>query len=666
MTASTASKILLINPPWATLQAPSIGLEQIAAVMREPQWSRYSVEVAYLNHDFGAWIGEELYSYVSMSMDSHNSGFGEWFFRGAAFPELADNWVQYKRRYRAHFPADRRPAIELLIERYRPLLNDWLDAWIGKHVLGDHALIGLSSMFQQNASAIALARLFKSRPNCPPIALGGANCEGVMGAAILHACPHFDYVFQGHALRSFPALMGVIASGELRAVTSLRGVLTRENCLDPARQSGTEKSTAVYEQAHERPVNEVVVPEYDVFMTSYAARFPNTVRKPELFFETSRGCWWGQVAHCTFCGLNGGAMEYRAMSPELAKEHLEEMFSRYGDRVDQYASVDNILPTEYIEKLFPALDVPPNAEMFYEVKADLAPKALKALARAHVTRLQPGIESLSTRTLKLMHKGTTAAGNVSFLDACEQLAITPYWNLLVGFPGEGADSYREYEASFGNLHHLPPPSGVFPIRFDRFSPYFVKAADFKLDLEPLDFYRYVYPYPAATLAQLAYYFQDRNYTADYVQTMTEWISTLTKLVEAWKTRYHGLDGLPKARLAAQRDASGLWTVIDSRSGATDEWNPDAAMSALIDRLQKPSPAVDLSPEQTALLDELRARRLVFEERGRCMSLARISPNAETDKPLEWTRRELTSASTQRNFVKKKAHQHALLATDKVD
>ncbi len=40
-------------------------------------------------------------------------------------------------------------------------------------------------------------------------------------------------------------------------------------------------------------------------------------------YETSRGCWWGQKKHCTFCGLNPLGMNYRAKSPERAVEIID-------------------------------------------------------------------------------------------------------------------------------------------------------------------------------------------------------------------------------------------------------------------------------------------------------------------------------------------------------
>lgn len=651
-----AKKVLLINPPWAALHSPSIALEQLASVTHEALPGQCSVEVRYLNHDFGAWIGESLYAYVSESMACHNAGFGEWFFRAAAYPVLEDNWTQYLRRYGSHFRAGRRLDIETLTGKFRPLTASWLDTWVSSVDLAAYCLIGITSMFQQNVPSMALARLFKARPGCPPLVLGGANCEGRMGAALLHASPSFDCVSLGHSLRSFPMLVAALLSNDSAATHRIDGVLTRRNC--PSGDVGASRAlelVGIKEHADERPLDEVVEPSYDGFLESYAARFPGINKKPELFFETSRGCWWGQRAHCTFCGLNGGTMAYRAMTPERAKTHIEGLFRRYRHVVDRYSSVDNILPKEYVEGLFPRLEVPPCAVMFYEVKADLGPAALMTLARARVTEIQPGIEALATSTLKLMRKGTTAENNVSFLDDCRQLGITPFWNLLVGFPGEGAASYMQYEASLEHLHHLPPPMGAFPVRFDRFSPYFVKAADFGLDLEPLDFYRYVYPYSDEVLGQLAYYFQDRNYTAAYVQTLAEWLTRLEAMVERWRVRYLGLDGLEPARLASHRDAQGIWTVVDTRRGERQEVYFDAAASAMVDRLQRPTAIEQLPAEQLATLEHLRAQRLLFEERGRALSLVRVAIGSEAAQSLGWSRNEQAARTHRIHVIERRDH-----------
>ena len=64
---------------------------------------------------------------------------------------------------------------------------------------------------------------------------------------------------------------------------------------------------------------------------------------------------------------------------------------------------------------------------------------------------------------------------------------------LVGFPGETEQVFRKYVDDLPLFVHLQPPSGVYPVRFDRYSPYFNKAEEYRLDLHASDWYQYVYP-----------------------------------------------------------------------------------------------------------------------------------------------------------------------------
>src|SRR5205807_8166536 len=126
---------------------------------------------------------------------------------------------------------------------------------------------------------------------------------------------------------------------------------------------------------------------------------------PSLLFETSRGCWWGAKSHCTFCGLNGGAMAFRSKSSGRVMEELNYLVDKW--HIDQVEAVDNILDMKYSNNVLPALALSPRpVHLFYEVKANLTRKQVQMLQRAGVRRIQPGIESLSDHVLQLMRKGT--------------------------------------------------------------------------------------------------------------------------------------------------------------------------------------------------------------------------------------------------------------------
>jgi radical SAM superfamily enzyme YgiQ (UPF0313 family) len=90
--------------------------------------------------------------------------------------------------------------------------------------------------------------------------------------------------------------------------------------------------------------------EYEGFLASLEQKCPGA--SASLLFETSRGCWWGERSHCTFCGLNGSTINYRAMSPEKALRQFDELF-KYYPRVSRFESVDNILPRKYLTTVLP-------------------------------------------------------------------------------------------------------------------------------------------------------------------------------------------------------------------------------------------------------------------------------------------------------------------------
>src|SRR5262249_7242667 len=77
----------------------------------------------------------------------------------------------------------------------------------------------------------------------------------------------------------------------------------------------------------ERDIDAVVELDYRSFLQSYRTHHPHEEVPPILLFETSRGCWWGERSHCTFCGLNGLTMNYHAMSPQKAIAYLNSLFT---------------------------------------------------------------------------------------------------------------------------------------------------------------------------------------------------------------------------------------------------------------------------------------------------------------------------------------------------
>jgi ribosomal peptide maturation radical SAM protein 1 len=146
--------------------------------------------------------------------------------------------------------------------------------------------------------------------------------------------------------------------------------------------------------------------------------------------------------------------------------------------------------------------------IFYEVKANLKRNHIEMLREAGITRIQPGIESLSDHVLKLMRKGTTGLRNIQFLKWAKEMNVTAEWNLLYGFPGETSEDYDRILQMLPALRFLNLPCAVGPIRLDRFSPHFDSAEEFGLvNLRPMPTYNFLYPFEKESLMRIAYYFE---------------------------------------------------------------------------------------------------------------------------------------------------------------
>jgi magnesium-protoporphyrin IX monomethyl ester (oxidative) cyclase len=180
---------------------------------------------------------------------------------------------------------------------------------------------------------------------------------------------------------------------------------------------------------------------------------------------------------------------------------------------------------------------------------------------------------------------------------------------------------------------------VYPVRFDRFSPYFTRPDAYGLDLHPLDFYELVYPFPEAVLQHLAYYFADRRITSPYFTAMARAFGGLQALVESWRARW---------RAGGERDFPTLCfvdagtVVLDSRGQAAVRHDVGALGRRVLLALGQPLTlsllATKLPDVKAAALDatvhELLGAALVFAEDDRFMSLVHAAAPASPRAVLQ--------------------------------
>ncbi|MBQ9331441.1 MAG: RiPP maturation radical SAM C-methyltransferase, partial [Oscillospiraceae bacterium] len=279
-----------------------------------------------------------------------------------------------------------------------------------------------------------------------------------------------------------------------------------------------------------------------------------------IYLEGSRGCWWGQKHPCSFCGLNGRKNVYRYKTAERLRDEILGLSERYGNSLIQLT--DNILSFDAMEHLLPMLaESGRKLTLVGEVKTNLKERDIEKLVQAGFRIVQPGIESLNDHLLELMNKGNNAAAHVAFLKNCRRHHLGLTWNLLIGIPGEKAEDYEEMTALIPKIVHFQPPTGAFPIMFQRYSRYLEAPEDYGLELEPEEMNRYIYGDNDDRVENLCMYYRlTGGAFSDERERMHPQYDRLYTAVYEWKRI--ASSGEKRALEAAETEAGLL--LIDSR------------------------------------------------------------------------------------------------------
>ena len=549
--SSSASEVLLVTMPFGPLTTPSLALSILRPILER---ETIACETWYANIDFATRIGPIIYECIASGLPRAHDLVGEFIFSRALFDRQArssDDFITYLHENFGHERVQHfYAASEYLLGELQKNLDNFRDQ--ADKFVSDAAqriaklnpkVLALTSAFQQNTASLALAKKVKELGATSKILVGGSNCEGDMGKAIFEYFPFIDGVCTGEA--------------EPIAVECVSFLLGRQQ-LAPIGQILLRGATASKETPNLvfHDFASVPPPKFDEFFQAYA--LANLPFPPKLLFETSRGCWWGEKHHCTFCGLNGGTMAFRRKAPELALEQLGDVAQKYPGVT--ICMTDNIMDYSYLKSLVPEIVKRSMAlDLFYEMKANLRYDQLELLSAAGINRIQPGIESFSDHVLELMDKGISALQNIQLLKWCRELDIDPAWNMLWGFPGERAEDYAEMAQLIPKLTHLKPPAGVGRLRLDRFSPYYEKYQWKFSDVRPFASYGLVYPLDREAVARLAYFFDGRIAGDDAVARYT---GDLRAAVASWKDGH-------EAEVLCFADTHGVLTVFDSRAGFSE-------------------------------------------------------------------------------------------------
>jgi ribosomal peptide maturation radical SAM protein 1 len=510
-----SKRVLLLIMPFLTLRRPHLGIGLLKAALNH---AGMECDVRYFNFRLADIIGTEIYERIAEGSPTHEMP-GEWIFTTALYGE------------------DARPAGDFLsaiqgslksydgaflreIDRTRNLSPAFIHDCISQLDLSLYDIVGLTSTFQQNLASLAMAREIKRRAPGIVTVFGGANFEGEMGVELHRRFPFMDIVCSGEADHVLPELVRRLRAG--LPIHDMGGVTSRVN---------GQTVTGSAEQTFIKDMDALPYPDHTDFFRDFKTSRSSQIIVPEVTMETSRGCWWGQKHHCTFCGLNGLSMTYRSKSPGRAYREIRHLLSSYGPC--SIYNTDNIIDLRYFSELFPRLEADGiRLQLFYETKANLKKTQLASFKRLGSSSFQPGIESLNSHVLALMDKGVKGIQNVQLLRWSKEMRLDCVWNILCGFPGETPEDYRQVIGWIRRMPHLQPPIVLTRFRLDRFSPMFNDPEKYSItDVRPYTGHTLCYPFPEESLRRIAYFLDCKApITPD---TMTE-IHNMWAAVEEWR------------------------------------------------------------------------------------------------------------------------------------
>ncbi|MCP4220003.1 MAG: RiPP maturation radical SAM protein 1 [bacterium] len=531
--------ILFIIPPSVTTKIPILGPHILQSIANR---QGYKAEILHLNLLLASIIGVERYESVSYAQPFRM--LGERLFARSAYglpplgnsPELCldpalsvfgDNRNQLLEEFEYKYISSSDFQLEEFFE-VEEICTSFIREATRAIADLNYKMVGCSSNWEQNNCSIALLNGLKHI--CPDTItlIGGFNCEGEMAEGIGALSDSLDYIFSGESETSFAAFLEDYSAGKLPS----RRIIVGKPLDD---------------------LDTIPLPAYDGYIAQRKCFYgEDTATDWAIGHETSRGCWWGK---CNFCGLNGvGRGRFRHKTAEKALADLEEINSHYP--TIGIAMADKVMPISYQKELLPKLGKKKNSSpILYQQRVNLSPQNLVYLKDAGVGTIKPGIETLSTGLLELMNKGATARQNILLLRNAASIDIYVGWNLLWGFPGDKVEHYREVLEMLPLVRHLCPPAVFRHICIDRFSPYFEKAEEFKIDsLRPWASYKTVYP-DWADVDKLACRFIGNYNCAAHEHP--ELIREIDREVEHWKDTW-------KSSSLALLPFNDYYIVVDNR------------------------------------------------------------------------------------------------------
>ncbi len=458
----TTPNVLLLSLPWTSLNEPSLGLGILKSKLVS---QNIGCKVQHLNIFLLKYLSAETYMAFADTFI-----LTDFLFSYTLEKKVSDSQLKHLRqvveKLKDHtFIKGRYTSSEelfnIIVKIRKEIIPLYLLDCLEVVKNSNATMVGMTCMFDQTIASVALSKLIKEQ--CPEkfIVLGGYALEGGVGEQIISSFPFIDCVNIGEGEKVIKDLS--YASVGQAQLASIPGIIYRDTL-----------TNKIVKTMEKKPISldESPPPDYDDYLLNLEeleVRDKVTIEWTTIPIETSRGCWWGQVKHCVFCGIDDITMKYRKKSEPYTLANIESLSDKYS-RSDFRIS-DYILPNNYYDTLLPQLsESDKKYSLSCEIKSNVKYDHFRKLKAAGFVEVQPGIESFSTPILKKMDKGVSGIQNVFTLILGQTFDIKVHYNILYGFPDDEEEDYENLIYTLPLLYHLDPPQNITPIAITRFAP----------------------------------------------------------------------------------------------------------------------------------------------------------------------------------------------------
>ena len=552
-------RVALVAMPWPGLGEPSLGLATLKAQLNAADVHArvHHLYIGLLRHlrpetydAFSRMLGLNEFLFTSVLDDLDETQL-DCLLDVCADPE----GTRPNARYRT--PVE---LAEAAIRVRNEVVPVYLEECADVVLADDPTLVGFTCMFDQTVASVALAQVLRRREPDLMIVAGGYALFGEPGLEVLRTFPQLDSIVQGDGEPAIYRLsLASVGEDDLALIPN---VVTR-NAPGPAHPALADLAAAP-------------TPDFDDWFADVAALEQQdqvTITTRSLPLEGSRGCWWGQTSHCTFCGIDEESLQYRIKPAAVVLDTIRELRNRYGDVELRFS--DYILARDHYRDLLPVLALEqPRFRLSCEIKANQSPARMEALAEAGFVELQPGIESFSSEQLREMSKGVRAIQNVATLKLGYLHGMVIHYNVLFGFPHEELKWFQDLFAAIPAIYHLTPPISRSLVQITRFAPLQADPTRFGIAVRALHDWRYDVMFSRAFLERTGMSLDDYVYcferTFDTSPELKEAHRILVHQIEHWKNQHRVRD----VELSYEPTDTG-GRFIDSRFGPSVTIDVDA-------------------------------------------------------------------------------------------